>query len=193
MRRKYALPDAYVLYLGGFDQRKNLTTLLRAYGRASSIMQGEIPPLVLAGNLPQADTPLFPDPRRIAAELSLEQNVLFAGWVAEQDKPALYSSAVLFVFLSLYEGFGLMPLEAMSCGTPVLAARTSSLPEVVGKGGLLVDPDNLDEIAEGMITVMQDPDLRQELSQGGLAQAAKFDWKRTAEQTLEVYQMTAGS
>jgi len=187
VRRKYGLPDRYVLYLGGFDQRKNLGALLQAYQRTSTAVGSEAPPLVVAGRLPTADTALFPDPRRLASELGISQRVIFTGWVAEEDKPALYSGALFFTFLSLYEGFGLMPLEAMSCGSPVLASRTSSLPEVVGDGGLLVDPENVDEISRAMIGLLRNPKLRDQLRKDALTQAAKFDWKRTAEQTLVVY------
>ncbi len=189
VRRKYGLPDAYVLYLGGFDRRKNLYTLLKAYERVSKAMGDEVPSLVVAGRLPSADTPLFPDPKRMAKELGVEQSVFFSGWIAEEDKPALYSGALFFAFLSLYEGFGLMPLEAMSCGTPVLAANTSSLPEVVGAGGLLVNPNDLDEIVEAMVTLLRNPALRQQLGRDALVEAVKFDWKRTAEQTLQVYDL----
>lgn len=187
VRRKYGLPDAYVLYLGGFDQRKNLGALLRAYQRASKAIGNEAPPLVVAGRLPAVDTVLFPSPQRMAKELGISPRVIFTGWVAEDDKPALYSGALFFAFLSLYEGFGLMLLEAMSCGTPVLASRTSSLPEVVGEGGLLVDPEDVNGISEAMIDLLRDPELREQLARHALAQAAKFDWKRTAEQTLGVY------
>jgi len=187
VRRKYGLPDTYLLYLGGFDQRKNLDALLRAYHRASRVMGSKAPPLVVAGRLPTIDTALFPDPKRIAEELGIGQKIIFTGWVAEEDKPALYSGALFFAFPSLYEGFGLMPLEAMSCGTPALASRTSSLPEVVGDGGLLVDPEDVDEISQAIIVLLRDSELREQLSKDALAQAAKFDWKRTAEQTLVVY------
>ena len=186
-RLKYDLPDTYVLYLGGFDQRKNLGALLQAYQRVLRGLGSQTPPLVIAGRLPSADTPLFPDPKRMARELNVEGNVVFTGWVAEEDKPAVYSSALFFTFLSIYEGFGLMPLEAMSCGTPVLASDTSSLPEVVGGGGLLVDPDDVDEIAKTMIALLRDRQLRQRLGLDALVQAAKFDWTRTAQQTLAVY------
>jgi glycosyltransferase involved in cell wall biosynthesis len=189
VRRKYGLPDAYVLYLGGFDQRKNLYTLFQAYARVSRSLGGEAPSLVVAGRLPAVDTPLFPDPKRMARELGVEQNVIFTGWIAQEDKPALYSGALIFAFLSLYEGFGLMPLEAMSCGTPVLAANTASLPEIVGAGGLLVNPSDLDGIVDGMLLLLRDSGLRQQLRQGALVQAGQFDWKRTAEQTLQVYDL----
>lgn len=191
VRRKYGLPEAFVLYLGGFDQRKNLRTLLQAYARLCESVRGETPPLVVAGRLPLAQTPLFPDPRRMARELGIEQRVIFTGWVAEEDKAALYSGALFFPFLSLYEGFGLEPLEAMSCGTPVLASRTSSLPEIVGAGGLLVDPMNLDGVVEGMAALLQESTLREQLRREALDQAARFDWVRTAEQTLDVYHSVA--
>ncbi len=190
-RRKYGLPEAYVLYLGGFDQRKNLRALLQAYARLCQSVGPEVPPLVVAGRLPLVQTPLFPDPRSMARELGIEQRVIFPGWVAEEDKAALYSNALFFAFLSLYEGFGLMPLEAMSCGTPVLASRTSSLPEIVGPGGLLVDPMDLEGIVEAMADLLREPALREQLRREALDQAARFDWARTAEQTLQVYHRVA--
>jgi glycosyltransferase involved in cell wall biosynthesis len=191
VRRKYGLPEAYVLYLGGFDQRKNLYMLLQAYARLCQSLCAEAPPLVVAGRLPPVQTPLFPDPRRMSRELGIEPRVIFTGWIAEQDKPALYSGALFFTFLSLYEGFGLMPLEAMSCGTPVLVSRTSSLPEIVGAGGLMVDPMDLDAIVEAMAALLQEPMLREQLRREAMQQAAGFDWARTAEQTLQIYHHVA--
>nr|MBC7244935.1 glycosyltransferase family 4 protein [Chloroflexota bacterium] len=189
MRHKYGLPDDYLLYLGGFDQRKNIAMLLRAYAQVMKALGDTAPYLVIAGRLPNKDTSLFPDPRRIARELGLEKKVIFTGWIAEEDKPALYSGALLFVFLSLYEGFGLMPLEAMRCGIPVLASRVSSLPEVVGEGGLLVNPTDLDEVTEGMLTLLRNLELRRKLAQQALVRASQFDWAETARQTLEVYNL----
>jgi len=189
VQRKYGLPDTYVLYLGGFDRRKNLQSLLRAYQIVRQTLGAKAPPLVVAGRLPAAETPLFPDPRRVARGLGVEHHVLFPGWIAEDDKPALYSMALCFVFLSLYEGFGLMPLEAMSCGTPVLAANSSSLPEIVGPGGLLVGPTDVNAAAANMVDLLRDAALRQRLSHEALQHAATFDWKRTAEQTRRVYEL----
>jgi glycosyltransferase involved in cell wall biosynthesis len=191
-RSKYGLPPRYILYLGGFDQRKNLYALLQAYARLCKSLGDGAPALVVAGRLPLVDTPLFPAPQKMATELDIVQKVIFTGWVAEEDKPALYSGALFLAFLSLYEGFGLMPLEAMSCGTPVLVANRSSLPEIVGSGGVLVDPKNLDEIAEHMVALVRDTALRQHLAQEARLQAARFDWRDTAEQTLRVYHLTAG-
>ena len=188
MRRHYGLPERYILYLGGFDQRKNVPTLIRAFARARETL-GDIPHLVIAGHPPERESSLFPDPRRVVAELGLE--VFFVGWVAEEDKPALYSGAACFVYPSLYEGFGLPPLEAMACGVPVVVSNTSSLPEVVGDAGLLVDPLDVDALAEAMIAVLSDEDLRASLRQKGIARAKRFSWERTARETLEAYKRCA--
>jgi len=185
LRSKYGLPERYILYLGGFDQRKNLTALLQAYARVLS-MGEQAPILVIAGQLSEEESELFPDPKRLARQLGVEERVLFTGWIPESDKPALYSGALFFAFLSLYEGFGLMPLEAMACGTPVLASRSSSLPEVVGEGGILVDPTNIDEIARGLCSLLDDA-TRQPLRHKALAQTSRFTWQQTARLTLDAY------
>lgn len=189
VRRKYGLPDVYLLYLGGFDQRKNVPMLLDVYARVAKVLGDEMPPLVVAGRLPTVETQLFPDPRKVARALGIEQKVIFTGWVAEADKPALYSGALLFIFLSLYEGFGLMPLEAMSCGAPVLVSRASSLPEIVGDGGCLVDPTDPVEITESLLTLLRDAALRRQLAQNALKQARRFSWAKAAAQTLHVYKL----
>jgi len=189
VRQKYALPERYLLYLGGFDQRKNLSALLRAF--ALLVNKQPQARLVIACKLPGRDSPLFPDPRRLVRELGLEEKVVFTGWVAEEDKPALLSGATAFVFPSLYEGFGLPPLEAMACGTPVIASNRSSLPEVVGEGGILVEPTDVEALAEAMGALWVDEALRAELRQRALAQAAKFSWKQTALETLAVYRKAA--
>jgi glycosyltransferase involved in cell wall biosynthesis len=189
IRQKYALPERYLLYLGGFDQRKNLSTLLRAFALLVSKQQAR---LVIAGRLPGRDGPLFPDPRRQVGELGLEERVIFTGWVPEEDKPALLSGATAFVFPSLYEGFGLPALEAMACGTPVIASSRSSLPEVVGEGGILVEPTDVEALVEAMRVLLADDVLRAELRQRALAQAARFSWKQTALETLAVYRKAVG-
>jgi len=186
VRQEYGLPEAYILYLGGFDRRKNLDGLLRAYARVSAAMPA-LPPLVVAGRLPAAHTTLFPDPKRLARDLGIGEKVTFTGWIAEEDKPALYSGALFFAFLSFYEGFGLMPLEAMACGTPVLASRAASLPEIVGPGGLLVDPGSVEEIARAIAMLVRDRQQREQLASQALQQAARFDWSRTASDTLQAY------
>jgi glycosyltransferase involved in cell wall biosynthesis len=191
-REKYDLPEKYVLYLGGFDQRKNLRTLLAAYG---SLERGQTrrAPLVIAGRLPVTDSDFFPHPRRMVEEWGLQDGVRFVGWVPEEDKPALYSGASLFVYASLYEGFGLPVLEAMSCGTPVIASRSSSLPEIVADAAILFDAQSVDELSAALATLLEDAPRREGLAARGLERALLFSWEKTVAQTMEVYQSVAGS
>jgi glycosyltransferase involved in cell wall biosynthesis len=184
VRQKYGLPGHYLLYLGGYDVRKNVSGILHAFSRQSAPHAH----LVLAGQLPSQDSRMFPDPRRMAAELGIRDRVHLTGWVDEEDKPAMHSAAVAFVFPSHYEGFGLPPLEAMSCGTPVIVSNRSSLPEIVGKGGLCVDPDDVDALAGAMRQVLSDGSLRERLRTAGRMQARHFSWRKTAQDTTSAYQ-----
>ena len=186
VRQKYRLPDRYLLYLGGFDQRKNVPALLHAFARFLS-QQSEAR-LVVVGKLPDDDSTFFPEPRRIAQALNLGKAVQFTGWVPDEEKPALYAGAEAFVFPSRYEGFGLPPLEAMACGTPVIGSTEASLPEVIGDGGLLVAPDDVDGLARAMVSLWNDADLRATLGERALAHAAGFCWTKAARETLRVYQ-----
>ena len=119
--------------------------------------------------------------------------LMFTGYVADEDLPALYSGALAFVFPSLYEGFGLPALEAMACGTPVITANTTSLPEVVGDAALLVDPTDLDQLCAAISTIISDQSLREELRHKGLMRAAEFSWQRNAEITAKVYHVAAAA
>jgi glycosyltransferase involved in cell wall biosynthesis len=186
MRQKYDLEGEYVLYLGGFDHRKNLKMLLLAFAALvdDSSLKAR---LVIAGPLPDRESSFFPDPRAMAERWDLKDRVSFIGWVPDEDKPALYSEATLFVFPSLYEGFGLPPLEAMSCGTTVITSNRGSLPEVVGDGAMLVDPQDADDLARAINALLRDEVQRKELSAKGLERARVFSWKKTATQTMEIY------
>jgi glycosyltransferase involved in cell wall biosynthesis len=186
-RKKYGLPSRYLLYLGGFDVRKNVPGILRAFARLAASGTCADLRLAVAGVLPRQDTAFFPDPQRLAVELGIRERVHFAGWVDQEDKPALYSAAVAVLFPSHYEGFGLPPLEAMTCGTPAIVSDRSSLPEVVGDGGLCVDADDLDALAGAMERVACDAALRAELSAAALTQARRFSWRRTAHETMAAY------
>ncbi len=187
VRRKYGLPRSYLLYLGGFDVRKNLRTLVEAWKMAGL----QDVNLVVAGKLPGKDSPFTPDPRRLAAEAGAE-GIVFPGWIDEEDKPGVYSGATAFLFPSIYEGFGLPVLEAMSCRTPVIASDSSSLPEIVGTAGLLLPPTEPERWAEAMISIVTDPDLRDRLAAEALERAAMFDWEKTARQTYLAYAEAAG-
>ncbi len=184
VRRKYGLPPRYLLYLGGFDVRKNVPGILRAFAR---LKRAEID-LVLAGKPPARDTAFFPGPQRIAGELGIADHVHLAGWIDEADKPALYSAALAFVFPSLYEGFGLPPLEAIACGTPAIVSDAGSLPEVVGEAGLCVEAENVEALTEAMRRLVEDSCLYEKLRGNCAAQAAQFSWARTAELTWAAYE-----
>lgn len=156
VQTRYALPERFILYLGGFDVRKNVGGLIRAYAALPAFGRNgnRAAPLVIAGLLPAADTPFTPDPRRLAAEAGVADRVHFTGWVEEADKPALYSLASLFVFPSLYEGFGLPAAEAAACGIPVLTSDRSSLPEAA-PGALLADPESVEALAAALAQALQ--------------------------------------
>ena len=190
IRQKYGLPGQYVLYLGGFDRRKNLTSLLSAFGRAKAALRAGVH-LVIAGHLPEENSAFFPDPRLIVQLLGMEDRVSFIGWVPEEDKPALYSGASLFVFPSLYEGFGLPPLEAMACGTAVITSNHSSLREIGDGAALLVDPEDVDAIARAITILMEDEVQRKELAAKGLMKSRQFSWQRTVTETMAVYESVA--
>lgn len=179
VRARYGLPDRYILYVGTNKPHKNLPHLVAAYAKI-----GEAPPLVLAGR----EDPRYPEARRQTEALELGGRVVFPGDIAGADLPALYSGASLFVFPSLYEGFGLPPLEAMACGAPVVCSNRASLPEIVGDAALTFDPYDVDAIAGALRRALDDPDLCADLRARGLARAAQFSWERTAQETLRIYQ-----
>jgi len=192
IRARYDLPEAYVLYLGGFDRRKNLTTVVEIYRWAGPLI-GDNCPLVIAGRLPDRDTAFTPDPRRLVQEQDVDHGVVcFCGFVDEDHKPALYRGAVGFIFPSRYEGFGLPPLEAMACGTPVVGSDVASLPEIVGDGGVLLRPDDAKGMADVLVRLAHDEGFRAQLSRRAVAQAARFSWEITARSTLAAYRDALG-
>jgi glycosyltransferase involved in cell wall biosynthesis len=187
IRARYGLPGRYVLYLGGFDVRKNVATALGAYRWAGPVI-GEECLLVIAGRLPEEDTAFAPHPRRLAWEQGVDEKfVQFVGFVDEEDKPALYRGAVAFIFPSRYEGFGLPPLEALACGTPVVGSDAASIPEIVGDAGVLLSPDDAGGMAGALIQLATDEHFRAELSRRAVAQVARFSWERAAQETLAAY------
>jgi alpha-1,3-rhamnosyl/mannosyltransferase len=175
----------YLLFLGTLEPRKNLPRLLDAAVRAGA----EVGPLVLAG----ADGWGTDELRPRIAELARQGRVRPLGYVAETLRPFLLSGARVFVYPSLYEGFGLPPLEAMACGTPVITSNVSALPETVGDAALLIDPLDVDALAASIRRLWEDEALRRELRARGLARARDFSWERTARLTLEAYAAAIGS
>ena len=182
VKEKHGLIGEYILYLGGLDTRKNVSTLIRAFAQLEDPWQ-----LAIAGEPLSDKRANFPDVKGLAGNLGVSERVKFLGMVSEADKPALYSGASLFVYPSLYEGFGLPPLEAMACGTPVLASNSSSIPEVVGDAALLFDPLDVEGLSRLMAQAQNDSSLRLDLAEKGLCRASLFSWRKTAEKTLQVY------
>ena len=180
---KYGLPhDGYLLYVGNIEPRKNLVRLLQAY----SLMKGRgtfCHPLILCGGSGWKNKEVYDCVQR----LSLDKEVKFIGYVPDEDLSVLMSGATLFVYPSLYEGFGLPPLEAMACGTPVVTSNSSSIPEVVGDAALMVDPHDVEGLSAAIERVLADKDLRVDLRRKGLARAKLFSWDEVALQTLQVY------
>jgi glycosyltransferase involved in cell wall biosynthesis len=190
VRRKYDLPDQFVLYLGGFDVRKQVNQLLLAYTFVGQA-EGDNIPLVLAGKEPQWGTSVFPDLRKYAAELGITEYVRWIGFVDEDDKPALYRLADVFVCPSIYEGFGLPVIEAMACGTPVVASDTDIFQEIAGDGAYLVD--NARTMAGAIIALLLQEPLRQAMINQGLARSTRYNWRKTAQETLKVYEQVMNS
>ena len=185
MRSKYGLPDSFILYVGINKPHKNLPTLIDAYAQLST---RSAPPLVIAGAWDER----YPQPRQRAAQHQLGDAVRFLGPVPEADLPALYSAATLFVFPSLYEGFGLPVLEAMACGAPVACANTASLPEITGEAARLFNPHSVTEIKDAIAELLEDAPQRARRSEQGLARASRFSWQATASATLHCYRELLG-
>jgi len=185
VRQTYGIERDYILTLGSIQPRKNLARLIRAFGMLRSRdSKKQAPQLVIAGKRGW----LYDETLRVAGEHEAGRDIVFTGYVQERDLPALYSAAACFVYPSYYEGFGLPVVEAMQCGTPVVAGNQTSLPEVVGDGGVLVDPFSERELAEAIARVIDNPDYRAELRVKGLARAKAFSWTTTARLTLQAYQ-----
>ncbi len=189
VRQTYGIEGDYILTVGAIQPRKNLSRLVAAYSRLRWVRpEGKLPKLVLVGKCAW----LYDETLRTIKELEVSNSAILTGYVPEADLPALYSGALCFVYPSYFEGFGLPPLEAMKCGAPVVVGNQTSLPEVVGDAGLLVDPFDVEDIASAIQTVITDSDLRAQLRVKGLERAKLFDWRETARQTLAIYRKASG-
>lgn len=181
-------PQSYILHVGTIEPRKNLVRLIEAYEVVWRKRPLTTPKLVLAG----AAGWFFKEVFATIEKLGLEEQVIYVGRVDDADLPALYNGALFLAYPSLYEGFGMPPLEAMACGIPVLTSNGSSLPEVVGEAGVYVEPEDVESIAAGLLLLVEDASLRQELANRGLERAKLFNWQRAAAETTAVYQYVAG-
>ena len=183
VRRKYRIPVGapYLLTLSTLEPRKNLSNTLKAFGRLLRDLPDSGIHLVIAGRLGWKYDQFLSDLE------NQREKVRFTDFVPEEDLAALYSGALAFSFASYYEGFGLPALEAMACGVPVVYGNRSSLPEVVGDAGLAAEPDDVDEISRCFAALIQDPELRSELSRNAVKRAAGFSWDTTVRKTVEIY------
>lgn len=184
IKAKYKIPNEFVLFVGTLEPRKNIIALIKAF----SLMKDKIEhKLVVVGKKGWLYTEIFEQ----VAKLGVEDRVVFTGYVPDEDLVWIYNACDVFVYPSVYEGFGLPVIEAMACGAPVITSNTSSLPEVAGNAAILVNPQNIDEISTNIMKVLEDDNLKKQLSQKGIEQAKKFSWKKTAEKTLAAYMSLA--
>lgn len=186
VRTRYSLPDKFILFVSTIEPRKNLVVLWQAY--KALLSEGRNEGLVVVGKKGW----LYQETMQRLQQMGLEDRVLFPGFVRDEDLPAIYSLAQCFCFPSLFEGFGLTPLEAMASGCPVVCSDSSSLPEVCGDATLLVPPTDVSAMTGALRRLLDDPELRSDLRGRGLLRAGAFTWQKAAQQTLGVYRTVAG-
>lgn len=182
VKAKYSLPDRYILFVGTLEPRKNLALLLKAFAELKKT-QSIGHKLVIVGRKGW----LYSDIFDIIRKEQLLEEIILTGYVEEIDLPAIYSMAEVLVYPSIYEGFGLPPLEAMACGCPVIASNTSSLPEVVGDAGILINPYDVEALKQAILSVIRDDALRNLLRDRGLERAKMFSWEKTAKEVLKCF------
>ncbi len=183
-RRKHELPEQFILFLGTLQPRKNLIALMRAWARLDPTTRL---PLVVVGAQGWMYEPILDEARA----LGVAGEIVFKGFAESRDLPYWYSASTIFVYPSLYEGFGMPVVEAMACGAPVIASNTSSLPEVAGDAAILVDPSNIGAIGDAIQALTDQENLRRSMRERGFVQASQFSWHRTARETASVYEQAA--
>lgn len=187
VEQKYKLPKNFILYLGNLEPRKNIEGIIQAYELFRK-NKGASWQLVIAG----AKSWKYNNIYELAQASKFRDDILFINYVDAEDKVYLYNLAEIFIFPSFYEGFGFPPLEAAACGAPVIASNTSSLSEILDNAAILVDPYKIDEIAQAMTELIRDEKLREQLSSAGLKKAKQYDWKKTAQEVLEIFEEISG-
>ena len=181
IREKYNLPQEFILHVGVVEPRKNLTLLLKSFQEL--IRDGSKISLVIAGQLGW----MYEDVFKQVDELGIREEVIFTGYIPPEDLPGIYNLARIFVYPSVYEGFGLPPLEAMACGTPTITTDISSMPENIGDAGILVPPGDEAALTEAMRSLLDNPDLQEHLSRTGTQRAGRFTWEANAQAAIKVY------
>lgn len=185
VKSKYNLPDKYILYMGTLEPRKNIESIISAFSILISndkIYSDKIK-LVIAGKKGWLYESIFNQVQKLA----LEDKVIFTDYIEEEDKPLIYHMADMFVFPSIYEGFGIPVVEAMASSVPVITSTSSSLPEVAGDAAILVEPKDIDSMAKAMNKILEDEELRKFMIEKGHAQAKKFNWESSAEKLVGIY------
>lgn len=182
VKERYGIDGDFILCLGGIDPRKNTASLIEVFHNLRT--EADIKHKLVVVGLGWGKEPAFRD---VVAKWGLEREVIFTRYVPQEDLLALYNAADVFVYPSLYEGFGLPVLEAMSCGTPVVTSRVSAVPEIAGEAALLVDPRDQRDMEGAILRAIRDAELRQTLKEKGLRRAKRFSWERAARETLRVY------
>lgn len=185
--QQYKIPKSpYLLSLCTLEPRKNLSFLIQCFSKIINQQPNLDLNLVLVGVSGWKNADIF---QAAQANSLLKNRIIFTGYIPDEDLSAIYSGATAFIYPSLYEGFGLPPLEAMKCGTPVITSNTSSLPEVVGDAGIMINPKEQDTLCQAILDITNDSNLRAKLSQKGLERANQFSWQKCAEETVKVYQI----
>lgn len=180
---KFGIRGPYILSVGTIEPRKDFSTLIKAYNMARNKKPGPFHKLVIAGRTGWKSEATYNEHKLSP----FKEDIIFTGRISDQELTQLYNQADIFVCTSLFEGFGFPPLEAMSCGLPVICSDSSSLSEVIGAAGILVGPGDIDGFADNIIKVLSDDELRERLSNDSLKRAEKFSWEQTAMKTLDVY------
>jgi glycosyltransferase involved in cell wall biosynthesis len=186
LRHCFGIERDFILAVGSLQPRKNLVRLIRAYAKLRNRKDGFNHQLVIVGRKLWLSNEIFAEAKR----QEWARDIILTGYVSDEDLPAFYRAARAFVYPSLFEGFGIPPLEAMACGTPVITSNTSSLPEVAGDAALLIDPYNEQDLANALISIVNDEKLRALLRERGFVQSKKFTWRNAAEKTLQLYRET---
>ncbi|MBC8042007.1 MAG: glycosyltransferase family 4 protein [Rhizobacter sp.] len=185
IRKKYHIPDGpYLLSLSTLEPRKNIEHVIRCFARLVGEQGIKDLSLVLAGANGWSYSKIY---QEIAETKGLEGRVITAGYISEEDMSGVYSGAMMFAYMSLYEGFGLPPLEAMQCGVPVITSNSSSLPEVVGKAGVMLDGKDEDGLCEAMLSIYRSESVREAMREKSLERASEFSWEKTAALTIDAY------
>ncbi|WP_370831656.1 glycosyltransferase family 4 protein [Clostridium sp.] len=183
IKNKYSIDSPFILYIGGFSTRKNVKELIIAFNKIKKSLKKDYK-LVLCGSIKDEGVKL----QNLCKELLIDDKIIFTGFIPDDELPLFYNAAELFIYPSLYEGFGLPPLEAMSCATPVITSNLTSIPEVTKDCAILIDPFNKDELASSILNLLNSESLLQEYSQKGYKNSLDFTWRNTAIATLKAYE-----